>query len=83
MDRKIPLPPKGRLVFPKETSAATKYWVGNGKPLPPEPVLGIYEVSFVFETALEKGLDPWEYLAACVEERRENPLVIANLVREA
>lgn len=42
--RVVPLPPQGRLKYPRQTAASTTYWVGENSPIP-ESVLGTGEVT--------------------------------------
>jgi HK97 family phage major capsid protein len=42
--RVVPLPPQGRLKYPRQTSASTTYWVGENSPIT-ESVVGTGEVT--------------------------------------
>lgn len=42
--RVVPLPPQGRLKYPRQTSASTTYWVGENAPIP-ESIIGTGEVT--------------------------------------
>jgi HK97 family phage major capsid protein len=42
--RVVPLPPQGRLKYPRQTSASTTYWVGENSPIA-ESVIGTGEVT--------------------------------------
>lgn len=42
--RVVPLPPQGRMKFPRQTSASTTYWVGENSPIP-ESLIGTGEVT--------------------------------------
>lgn len=42
--RVVPLPPQGRLKYPKQTSASTTYWVGENAPIT-ESLIGTGEVT--------------------------------------
>lgn len=42
--RVVPLPPQGRLKYPRQTSPSTTYWVGENSPIP-ESIVGTGEVT--------------------------------------
>jgi len=42
--RVVPLPPQGRLKYPRQTAASTTYWIGENSPIP-ESLIGTGEVT--------------------------------------
>lgn len=73
MLKQIPLPPQGRLSFPKTFAPPNSLEWGSW--------LSRAETAVLFDRALEAGVDPWEALTQAVLTKKEGFVELIDLLR--